>query len=143
MTPTNLDQPTRKQSKVKYDWPGLTIAAASDGQPFSDVEIITTKQHMADMFVDSVRSTSSVKLIIDTFPLPLRCPEFVVVEEDEASESGIKVKIGVHADTINEDVFEYALSLLEQVDNFEKGSYHYFSNEKDFTREEIIKLIVE
>lgn len=113
----------------------MTFAAAADNEPFTDVEVITLKQHCRDIhtsdaFTQGVHENkinnnhpdSYLQKYFNSRTTPEVYYEFVKVRTYPETH----VIVGVDRELIDDEAIDYALTLLEQIDSFSEPSYTEF-----------------
>lgn len=124
-----------KSDQSRFDWPDMTFFAAAEDIPFQDVEVVTLKQHCRDRNTEEAFSNSMemdllnvdkwlARYLDELEPQTFR--EFVQVRREPRQ--GPRVTVGVNADIVDDDMMDYALTLLEQVEDYTTPGVYEFGN---------------
>ena len=108
----------------------LTLFAEREQEAFSDVEIITLKQHLRDLASEQACREMDASLINCLTTVIARVDDLVQTEYTSAKEFIVitqdSIQIGVNKSIIDDNAIDYALSLLLQIETFNPGDKHEF-----------------
>lgn len=122
----------KKRAGVGTLLPELTFLAAADGgnEDWTDIEIVTLKQHAKDQAMKSAWKHPKVKTTIDAdnkiqqlLQDQFRTSrEFVEVQKE-------KILIGVNCEVVDDNVTDRALMMLIEMDDFTPGNTRLFGDQ--------------
>ncbi len=110
----------------------LTLFAESEQETFSEVQIITLKQHLKDLAMEQAADEMDCSPISCGTILINRYDELVETKYTSAKEyvliTADSITIAVNTTLIDDSAIDYALSLLLQVETIQPGEKYEFGD---------------
>ncbi len=108
----------------------LTIFAESEQESFSEVQIITLKQHLKDLANEQAINEMNAASVSCMTVMVNRSDELVETKYTSAKEYVLitenSIEIAVNTTLIDDSAIDYALSLLLQVETIQPGEKYEF-----------------
>lgn len=118
----------KKKAHLYETIPNMLLLAASDDNDWSQIEIVTLKQHAIDQANEEAwrhtpltlkKTENLANSLVKTFS---KTKEFVLVREDD-------ILVGVDSDAVDDAAVDKALLMLIEMDSFEIGTCKFFNVE--------------
>ena len=110
----------------------LTLFAEAEQETFSEVQIITLKQHLKDLATEQAVDEMNASCVNCFTTMINRSDDLVQTKYTSAKEYVLitedSIEIAVNTTIIDDDAIDYALSLLLQVETIQPGEKYEFGD---------------